>query len=236
MRHTKITKKAQARPCVIQTLMKPILCWLILNLLFSGVAAHALEPANPNANAKTRALLNYLQGLSARPDKRLVSGQFVGAGTGTSLRLMAQIHEQTGQWPALMGADYADFGHGSLTTKVPNQAAIQYWNQGGLVTISAHLYNPANPKGGGLRDQGVDLNTLLATDSETHTRWMQELDLIAAGLQELKDAGVVVLWRPFHERDWKWSLARNNHVKEMLDDPWTVNRADLPAGLAGKGK
>ena len=28
---------------------------------------------------------------------------------------------------------------------------------------------------------------------------MQELDLIAAGLQELKDAGVVVLWRPFHE-------------------------------------
>jgi len=48
-----------------------------------------------------------------------------------------------------------------------------------LVTISAHLYNPANPKGGGLRDQGVDLSGLLAPDGETHTRWMQELDLMA---------------------------------------------------------
>ena len=33
---------------------------------------------------------------------------------------------------------------------------------------------------------------------------MQELDLIAAGLQELKDAGVVVLWRPFHEMNGGW--------------------------------
>jgi hypothetical protein len=33
--------------------------------------------------------------------------------------------------------------------------------------------------------------------------------------------------------DGKWSLARNNHVKEMLEDPWTVNRQDLPAGLTG---
>lgn len=169
------------------------------------------QPANPNANAKARAILNYLQNLGARPDKRLVSGQFTGFGPGTSLRLMDQIHERTGQWPALMGTDYADFAHGSLTSKAPNEAAIQYWKAGGLVTISAHLYNPANPKGGGLRDQGVDLENLLAEGTETHTRWIQELNLIAAGLQELKDAGVVVLWRPFHEMngDWFWWGAKD---------------------------
>jgi mannan endo-1,4-beta-mannosidase len=334
---------------------------LAFNLLFS-CAANALEPANPQANAKARAILNYLQGLNARTDKRLVTGQFTDAGSRTSLRLMDQIHDQTGQWPALMGADYADFNHGSLTFKAPNKAAIEYWNQGGLVTISAHLYNPANAKGGGLRDKGVDLETLLAPGTDTHTRWMQELDTLAAGLQELKDAGVVVLWRPFHEMNgdwfwwgakdpdvfikvwrhmfeyftktkgldnllwvyspnhgkktavyyagdqyvdlvgldaytdfvdadhikghadlakiekpfgfteygphgaqnppgdfdyqrflegvkkdfpkavffmswnWKWSLARNNNVKEMLTDPWIVNRGDLPAGLTGTGK
>ena len=184
--------------------MKPILCWLALNLLFAGVAANALEPANPNANAKARAILNYFQSLSARSDKRLVSGQFTGAGRTTSLRLMEQIHEQTGHWPALVGADYADFQNGGLTSKAPNQAAIEYWNQGGLVTISAHLYNPANPKGGGLRDQGVDLEGLLTPGTETHTRWMRELDIIAEGLSELKDAGVVVLWRPFHEMNGGW--------------------------------
>jgi mannan endo-1,4-beta-mannosidase len=110
---------------------------------------------------------------------------------------MDQVHERTGQWPALMGTDYADFPKGSLTSQAPNQAAIQYWKAGGLVTISAHLYNPANPKGGGLRYKGIDFQTLLEPGTDTHTRWMQELDLIAAGLQELKDAGVVVLWRPF---------------------------------------
>ncbi len=339
--------------------MKPILYGLLaFNLIFCGTA-NALEPANPQANAKARAILNYFQSLSARQGKHLVSGQFTDAGRTTTLRLMNEIHDQTSRWPALMGADYVDYQNGSLTFKAPNQAAIQYWNQGGLVTISTHLYDPANPKGGGQRDRDVDLETLLAPGTDTHARWMQELDLIAAGLQELKDAGVVVLWRPFHEMNggwfwwgakdpdtfiklwrqmfeyfsqtkgldnllwvyspnhgnktaayyagdryvdlvgldaytdfvdtahikgytevakiekpfgfteygppgaqnppgdydyrrflegvktafpkavffmswnWKWSLARNQNVKELLADPWIVNRADLPAGLTG---
>jgi len=33
-----------------------------------------------------------------------------------------------------------------------------------------------------------------------------------------------------------WSLASNNHAKELLDHPWIVNREDLPAGLAGTGR
>jgi len=353
--------------------MKAIISWLtVVRLLFSCLAASALEPANPNANPKAKAILNYFQGLGARQDKRLVSGQFIGFGPGTSLRLMEEIHERTGQWPALMATDWADFQHGSFTSKEPNRAAIQYWKAGGLVTVSLHLYNPANPNeslhgvaqvdGGGPRDQGVDLETLLAEGTETHTRWMQELDLIASGLQELKDAGVVVLWRPFQEmngdwywwgakdpdsfikvwrhmfdyftrvkgldnllwvyspthgektaayyagdryvdlvgldaytdfvdtdhikgyaeiakiekpfgftesgpHDWrsppsdydyqrfldgvkknftktvffmswdgKWTLAKNNKMKEMLTDPWVVNRGDLPAGLTGSGR
>jgi len=184
--------------------VKPILSVGAILCLLCSFEANALEPANPNASPKVRAILNYLQGLGARPDKRLVSGQFTGFGPGTSLQLLQLIHERTGPWPALMGTDYADFARGSLTTQAPNQAAIEYWKAAGLVTISAHLYNPANPKGGGLRDQGVDLDKLLASAGDTHTRWMQELDLIAAGLQELKDAGVVVLWRPFHEMNGGW--------------------------------
>ncbi|MCB1128097.1 MAG: beta-mannosidase, partial [Verrucomicrobiae bacterium] len=113
-------------------------------------------------------------------------------------------HTKTGEWPALLGADYADFPRGSLTWEAPNRAAIAYWRQGGLVTIMAHLYNPANPKGGGLRDKGVTLADLLEPGHATHERWMQELDLLATGLLELKEAGVVVLWRPFHEMDGGW--------------------------------
>ena len=193
------------RRLAIQDFVKPIFsAAIVLFLLFSWHSAVAIEPANPKANPKARAILNYLHELGARSNQRFVSGQFTGFGSGTNLRLMEEIQERTSKWPALVGTDYADFAHGSLTYEAPNQAAIQYWKAGGIVTISAHLYNPANPKGGGLRDQGEDLNTLLAPDGDTHTRWMQELDLIAAGLQQLKDEGVVVLWRPFHEMNGGW--------------------------------
>lgn len=167
-------------------------------------AAPNAEPANPHANDRVRAVLKYFHELAERPDHRVLSGQFTDFGRGAGLRLMDAIHEQTGHWPAILGADYADFSNGRLTCEAPNKAARDYWNQGGLVTLSAHLYNPANPNGGGLRDQGVDLASLLAPGTDTNQRWLEELDFLAAGLQALKDAGVVVLWRPFHEMNGGW--------------------------------
>jgi mannan endo-1,4-beta-mannosidase len=82
--------------------------------------------------------------------------------------------------------------------------AVKYARQGGLVTISAHLYNPANPRSRGPWEQGADLNEILTPGNEAHARWMKELDIMAAGLTELRDAGVVVLWRPFHEMNGGW--------------------------------
>lgn len=167
--------------------MKTTFCFFLsVNLAALALAATPQEPANPNSNAKVKATLKYFQGLEARAEKRLVSGQFVDFGNGANLRLMSEIHEKTGHWPAMVGVDYADFSKGSLTHIAPNQTAIEYWKQGGLVTVSAHLYNPANPKGGGLRDKGVDLGALLNTNSETHARWMVELDQLALACRNSK--------------------------------------------------
>jgi len=171
-----------------------------------AVAAEDVGPANTHANADKRAVFQYFQGLSVAPERRIVSGQFSNFGKEANLRSMTNVYKKTGHWPAIMGVDYADLGGGGLETAKPNKTAIAYWEQGGLVTVSAHLYNPANIHGGGLRDKGVDLTTLLTADNPTHTRWFQELDILAAGLQELRAAKVVVLWRPFHEMngDWFW--------------------------------
>lgn len=176
---------------------------IFLSLSLGARQSRALETANPHANASARKVLAFLDSLSTRTNKHILSGQFSDFGDGASLRLLREIHDKTGHWPGMIGVDYADFARGSLTFQTPNRAAVEYWKAGGLVTVSAHLYNPANPKGGGLRDKGVDLNDLLSTN-ETHLRWMQELDSLAAGLQELKNAGVVVLWRPFHEMNGNW--------------------------------
>ncbi len=157
-------------------------------LLVAGAgSARALEPANPKTNAKARAILDYLEGLPQRADKRLLSGQFTNAGPTAKLAICAEIHEKTGHWPAIVGLDYADFSKGGLEYKTVNRLAIEYAGQGGLVTISAHMYNPANPKGGGLRDTGVDLKKILTPGNEAYDRWMKELDIMAAGLAELQD-------------------------------------------------
>ncbi|HEY1661566.1 MAG TPA: glycosyl hydrolase [Verrucomicrobiae bacterium] len=186
--------------------MKTVFCILLVAIVFSGHPAKAEPAANPDANAQAKAILKYFQGLETLPDKRLVSGQFANFGNGANLMLAARIHDQSGHWPAIIGVDYADFRHG-ITYRAPNAAALAYWQQGGLVTVSTHLYNPARTNEvGGLRDTDVDLNTLLDTNTATHARWMRELDRIADGLEQLQTNGVVVLWRPFHEMngDWFW--------------------------------
>jgi mannan endo-1,4-beta-mannosidase len=164
-------------------------------------------PANSHSNTRARAVLTYFQSLEARPDKRLLSGQFSNFGGRANLDLLTEIHDQSGHWPAFLGVDYA--GRGGVSTEEPNKTAIEYWKEGGLVTVSTHLYDPVratNNAFGGLRDKDVDLNTLLDPGTDTHARWMHELDQVAAGLQELQNNGVVVLWRPFHEMngDWFW--------------------------------
>ncbi|MDD2763522.1 MAG: glycosyl hydrolase [Opitutaceae bacterium] len=188
----------------------PVLLPLIMFCLTPHSADAALAPANPQASPRTRAVLDFIGSLEARTDKRLLSGQFTDYGTQASLELPEKIHLQTGHWPALIGVDYAEFldpddsQKSTLTSRVPNQVAIAYWRAGGLITVNAHLYNPAKPHEGGLRDQGVDLAGLLAPGTAMHQQWMQELDELAAGLQELREAGVVVLWRPFHEMNGGW--------------------------------
>jgi len=180
-------------------------------LLLSAGSARALEPANPKANAKARAILDYLAGLPQRAERRLLSGQFADCGPNAKLVLCAEVYEKTGHWPALIGLDYADFANAGLEWKTVNRVAAEYARQGGLVTISAHLCNPANPKSRGPWERGADLNELLAPGNAAHERWMKQLDFLAAGLKELQDAGVVVLWRPFHEMNggWFWWGARD---------------------------
>ncbi len=188
--------------------MKPIILQLVIwSLVGSGFATSPSDPANPRASAPARAILNYFQTLSATPPGaggRVLSGQFTDFGPRADLRLINQIHEQSGHWPGLIGVDYADVGRGPLDYAAPNRTARDYWKQGGLVSVSAHLYNPARTNQAGLRDKGMDLASLLDPVSVAHTNWMAELDSLAAGLQELKDAHVVVLWRPFHEMNGGW--------------------------------
>src|SRR4051812_7195394 len=166
---------------------------VFLALALLAVAAFAADPQAPAdaaLDAKGRAILAYFQQLQASPDLKLVSGQFAGwSGSTAKLEVLAKIERATGQWPAMIGLDYCgwDDGQAAIHTGPANELALAYWRAGGLVTISWHAPNPANPKGGGLNDKDVALADLLKPGA-THDRWIKSLDQIAAGLQELQKA------------------------------------------------
>ena len=185
----------------ISRLLFPLGALFLGHLRLPGVEP---APANPQTNLRTRAVLSYIAGLEHRTEKRMLSGQFTDFGDNGTLAILERIHRQSGHWPALAGFDYVNFTSGGLASKIANQSAIAWWRSGGLVTVGVHLYNPANPQKRGQNDKGVDLAGLLRPGTALHAAWMQELDTLAAGLQELKEAGVVVLWRPFHEMNGGW--------------------------------
>ena len=165
-------------------------------------------PLSPMA-AKRAKVLAYIAGLPQGDTNRVLSGQHVGFGDGVPNgfgKYMTALEEATGKTAALLSVD---FGYGKLNTEsvwdlsIPNQVLIDFWNEGGLVTISWHARNPWT--GGSAWDKmgqvngPVDLSDLLTEGTDAHTTWMGQLDTIAGALAELRDAGVVVIWRPFHE-------------------------------------
>jgi len=185
----------------------PALLFAASLLASASFAAEPGAPADPQLNPRGRAILSYFRQLQADPALKLVSGQFAGwSGSSANIEVLAKIHRATGQWPAMIGLDYCrwDQGEAAIDTAITNKFATDYWSAGGLVTISWHAPNPSKPNGGGLNEKGIKIADLLADGTPTHERWMKSLDHIAAGLQELQAAGVVVIWRPFHEMNGGW--------------------------------
>ena len=177
-------------------------CAVLAFWMAAGAAAG--QTADPDASAGARRVLGYIRHLAEGRDRRVLSGQFLDFEPNATLALPEAIHRASGKWPAFVGVDYMDFRDQRIEYEVADRVAAEYWRQGGLVEVNVHMTNPANPKGGGLRDRGVRLGDLLAPGTAANAAWMRELDTIAAGLGRLQDSGVVVLWRPFHEMNGGW--------------------------------
>ncbi len=176
-----------------------------LALLSSALAADPAAPADAQLNPRGRAILAWFQQLQAAPELRLVSGQFAGWSGTASIGELGRIHEATGRWPAMIGLDYCGWNEGEaiIAVRHPNELAREYWQAGGLVNLSWHAPNPGKPEGGGLKERGIKLADVLKPGA-THDRWMKSLDEVATALEELQQAGVVVIWRPLHEMNGAW--------------------------------
>jgi len=135
--------------------------------------------------------------------KHAISGQFTERGP---LDPIENICKNTGKWLGLIGGDYWWYGEKDFQgDHAFNNISIPYWQAGGLITISCSMPNPTT--GGAVYDvSSLDVNGLLTRGTVTNSNFMKLLDSVATGLQQLQKAGVVVIWRPFHEMngDWFW--------------------------------
>ncbi len=168
------------------------------------LAARYGLPANPNANEDVRRILAWIAGLPERKDQRFFLSQHLEWGDEVASygRHVEDLAKTTGRHIAMIELSYQDPSYHMIAREhlaSINQAAIRFWKDGHLV---AFHWNPMNPWTGGYyndlrgREQLADI---LVPGKPAHTEWMKKLDKLAELFTELRDAGVVVLWRPLHE-------------------------------------
>ncbi|GLK99347.1 glycosyl hydrolase [Dactylosporangium matsuzakiense] len=161
----------------------------------------------PTPGQVTRASeLSWLAGLPTGGSNRVASGFFGGYSGGTfNLDQTEQLHNQTGQYPALLACDYGNWVTSSNTQVNSScNSTLKSWAQrGGLVSVGIHWPNPGS---GGFGTKLPNFADITNPGTAVGSTWLNSLKQVGDGLADLKSAGVVVLWRPFHEMngDWFW--------------------------------
>lgn len=164
----------------------------------------AIEPANPNASPDAYRLLKYLATLPEKPDKRVLIGQ--SAYTESYEKYVDALARSTGKYPALLEVGWQIGGGRATDIASNNRMLIEHWKAGGLVSIMINLINPFNPSRELWEDRPVTRGSVadvLKPGTPANAIWRGYLGRIAWGLAQLRDAGVVVLWRPLHEMTFR---------------------------------
>ncbi|WP_251038331.1 glycosyl hydrolase [Paenibacillus albidus] len=173
------------------------------------------HPVNPSASPEARELLSYLVNLSG---KGMISGQHDYLESPDEYN--NKLKKASGQHAFLHGYELGALNNQSAE-KVAWQrqnvveSAIKWHEDGGIVAMTFHQNLPGtSPKWSNvsmnLSQSGFDRYVTPGTSE--YKSLLAELDDVAVYLGELRDAGVPVLWRPYHEMNggWFWWGKKDN--------------------------
>lgn len=126
-------------------------------------------------------------------------------------------YNATEDLPALKGFDFifTTIGEDGKNREFVDAALDWGTNSGGLVTFCWHWNVPRdvdNPDLGkafymerdGVKIENWDVLNATTPGTKEYEVVVHDIDLIASYLQELEEAGITVLWRPFHEASGSW--------------------------------
>ena len=167
------------------------------------------QPIHANVSESARAVGTYLARLPSRATNRVIAGQHL---TDINLEWNSHIiglHTKTGYWPGLVSFA-AEFGANAVIQMgVVAPRALEAWTNGAIPLIKWQMANPW--KGTGTSPIGAEdlvelLNpaTPLATNQMARSNYLAWRDVVANSLTTLRDAGVVVLFRPYSEMNGTW--------------------------------
>ncbi len=156
-----------------------------------------MKLSNDNANETTQKVYAYI---CDTYENRIISAQQESTWMGSAEYEMDYIYDATGKLPAMRGLDFMNDDFDGVTKR-----AIEWWNKGGLVTICWHCGPNFTGNYDNCKNDEIQNWDLILTDGTAeHKAFIENMDHAGKALLELQDAGVTVLWRPFHEFDGQW--------------------------------
>ena len=162
--------------------------------LFGG---RAPTLSNPDADKTTAAVYRYLcetEGIAC------LSAQQESTWMDSADYEMNILSTATGKLPAMRGFDYMNDDFEGV-----NARAINWWQQGGLVTVCWHCGSDFSGAWAEAMESDLpDWDAALTDGTPENKALLNGMDKAASALSELQSAGVTVLWRPFHEFDGQW--------------------------------
>jgi mannan endo-1,4-beta-mannosidase len=138
------------------------------------------------------------------------------------------LAHESGKWVGLVGLNYAkNVPCKNANPFVPNQPSpfmectsprldyrsaypvadrilTDYWNAGGLVTAMWQVSNPWTGQSAHDTQIPGNFSDLYTSGTPMNLTYNRMLDELSEPLTELQQAGVVVLFRPFHEQNGNW--------------------------------
>jgi len=174
-------------------------------------------PVNPNATPEVQKLLAWMY---EKQGNAILSGQHNYPHELT--RSTDSIVVITGKTPAIWGTDVS-----SLNDELFEEAQRQFRN-GAIITLMYHQVKPFHHDSLGFSRSVKGMVSdeewaqIVTPGTEFHAMWLEKIDQRAEFLKKFRDAGIPVLWRPYHEMNGMWFWYGNRPGPEGIQKLWKI--------------
>nr|WP_231869930.1 PA14 domain-containing protein [Paenibacillus riograndensis] len=184
----------------------------------AAAAPSSSAPVNPNASPAAVKLLDDLNAISG---KGIITGQhdYLESPDEFSNRLKWT----SGKYAALHGYELGLISGQSESTGAAQRrnvvnSAISWYKNGGIVAMTFHEQLPGTSYQWANVQRTLsqaEFNKYVTPGTAQYKSLIADLDKVAVSLKSLRDAGVPVLWRPYHEMNgnWFWWGKKNNFAE-----------------------